>query len=96
MNLGDLMKIEFIGPADVAEDGGVVYSAQVDGKVIKCHFSFEALQDVDPDNLHGDPLKQFEAHRLVLLSAAEAKIVRGLVSGDTVNIYTNDVKIGDL
>lgn len=87
------MKIEFVGPAETAEDDGVIYSALVDGKTIRCHFSFEALQDVDPDNLHGNPLKQFEAHRLILLSAAESKITRGLVSGDTVNIYTNDVAI---
>lgn len=87
------MKIEFVGPAEIAEDDGVIYNAQVDGKIIRCHFSFEALQDLDPDNLHGEPLKQFEAHRLILLSAAEAKIIRGIVSGDKVNIYTNDVKL---
>jgi hypothetical protein len=90
------MKIEFVGPAEAAEDDGVIYNALVDGKTIRCHFSFEALQDMDPDNLHGNPLKQFEAHRLILLSAAEAKIQRGLVSGDTVNIYTNDVNVDNL
>lgn len=87
------MKIEFVGPAEKASDGGVVYSAKVDGKLVKCHFSFEALQDLDPENLHGDPLKQFEAHRLILLSAAETKITKGLVGEHGVNVYTNDVDI---
>ena len=87
------MKIEFVGPAELAKDGGVTYNALVDGKTVVCHFSEEALQDLDPDNLHGNPLKQFEAHRLILLSAAESKITRGLAGDHGVNVYTNDVDI---
>lgn len=44
-----MMKIEFIGPHKLAEDGGIVYAAQLDGQALACHFSYEALQDLDPD-----------------------------------------------
>lgn len=87
------MNVEFVGPAELAKDGGVIYNAKVDGKIVSCHFSVEALQDLDPENLHGDPLKQFEAHRLILLSAAESKITKGLAGDHGVNVYSNDVDI---
>lgn len=40
------MKIEFVGPASLAADGGVIYIAKLDGKDVQCHFSYEALEDV--------------------------------------------------
>ena len=48
------MKIEFVGPASLATDGGVMYLAKLDGKDVQCHFSYEALEDVDPDSVFGD------------------------------------------
>lgn len=84
-------KLEFTGPAAMADDGGVNFSARLNGQAIRCHFSEETLQDVDPDDLHGDPLAQFEAHRFRLLAAAEQKIQKGLLNDGTVSVYTSDL-----
>ncbi len=84
-------KIEFTGPAAMADDGGVSFAARLNGQAIRCHFSEETLQDVDPDDLHGDPLAQFEAHRFRLLAAAEQKIQKGLLSDGQVSVYTSDL-----
>ncbi len=84
-------KIEFTGPATMAEDGGVSFAARLNGQSIRCHFSEETLQDVDPDDLHGDPLAQFEAHRFRLLAAAEQKIIKGLLGEGQVSVYTSDL-----
>lgn len=85
------MKIQFIGPASRAQDDGVLFPAQVDGRPILCHFSFEALEDIDPDSLQEDPIQQFEAHKLKLLSIAEAKLLKGLSIGDRLSIFTSDL-----
>lgn len=84
-------KIEFTGPATMADDGGVSFAARLNGQSIRCHFSEETLQDVDPDDLHGDPLSQFEAHRFRLLAAAEQKILKGLLGEGQVSVYTSDL-----
>ncbi len=84
-------KIEFTGPATMADDGGVTFAARLNGKPIHCHFSEETLQDVDPDDLHGDPMSQFDAHRFRLLAAAEQKIQKGLLNNDVVSVYTSDL-----
>ncbi len=84
-------KIEFTGPAAMAADGGVNFAARLNGQDIRCHFSEETLQDVDPEDLHGDPLAQFEAHRFRLLAAAEGKILKGLMTEGTVSVYTSDL-----
>jgi hypothetical protein len=84
-------KIEFTGPAAMADDGGVNFAARVNGQPVRCHFSEETLQDMDPDDLHGDPLSQFEAHRFHLLAAAELKIQKGLVNDGLVSVYTSDI-----
>jgi len=84
--------IEFTGPAALAADGGVNFAARVNGSNIRCHFSEETLQDVDPDDLHGEPLAQFEAHRFRLLAAAEQKILKGLLNDGTVSVYTSDLQ----
>lgn len=84
-------KIEFTGPAVMADDGGVNYAAKINGNAVRCHFTEEALQDVDPDDLHGNPLAQFEAHRFRLLAAAEQKIQKGLVNNGMISVYTSDL-----
>jgi hypothetical protein len=85
------MKIEFTGTAKVAEDGGVLHSAKVDGQDLVCHFSYELLEELDPDNLKSDPMAQFESHKFRLLSIAEQKILRGLSHNGVVNIFTSDL-----
>lgn len=87
------MKIEFIGPATRGEDEGVSFLAKVDGKDVHCLFTYEALEDVDPDSLQGDPLEQFEAHKLKLLSIAEDKLLRGLAIGHRLTINTSDLRL---
>jgi hypothetical protein len=85
------MKIEFTGTAKVAEDGGVLHPAKVDGQDLVCHFSYELLEELDPDNLKSDPMAQFESHKFRLLSIAEQKILRGLSHNGVVNIFTSDL-----
>ena len=85
------MKIEFTGTAKVAEDGGVLHPAKVDGQDLVCHFSYELLEELDPDNLKSDSMAQFESHKFRLLSIAEQKILRGLSHNGVVNIFTSDL-----
>lgn len=87
------MNIQFIGPALKAEDGGVLYLAHVDGKEINCHFTYEAIEDVESDSLQTDPIQQFEAHQLKLLSIAEDKIIKGHITNGVVSIFTNDIHL---
>ncbi len=84
-------KIEFTGPAEMADDGGVNYAAKINGNAVRCHFTEETLQDVDPDDLHGNPIAQFEAHRFRLLAAAEQKIQKGLLNDGMISVYTSDL-----
>ncbi len=88
------MKIEFIGPAQVAEDGGVNYLASMNGHPLTCHFSYEVLEDVDPDAVLGDPLEHFSKHQLKLLSIAEQKILGGHAHASRIQVYSHDL-VGD-
>lgn len=85
------MKIEFVGPAFLAQDGGVQYLAKLDGHDIQCHFSYEALEDVDPESILGDALDHFAKHQLKLLSIAEQKILDGHTHAGKVQIFSNDL-----
>ena len=85
------MNIIFIGPATLASDGGVLYAVSLDGKPIQCHFSYEVLEDVDPDTVLGDPMVHFTKHQLKLLSIAEEKILAGHVHESQVQIFSNDL-----
>ena len=87
------MSIEFVGPASLAADGGVIYIAKLDGKDVQCHFSYEALEDVDPDSVFGDALEHFSKHRLILLSAAERKLLKGLSHHGQLQISSNDLRL---
>jgi len=87
------MKIEFIGPASLAADGGVIYLAIVDGKNVECHFSYEALEDIDPDTVFGDALEHFSHHQLLLLSAAEKKLIKGIAHNGKLLVNSSDLRI---
>jgi hypothetical protein len=87
------MKIEFVGPASLAADGGVTYIAKLDGKDVQCHFSYEALEDVDPDSVFGDALEHFSRHQLILLSAAEKKLLKGLTHNGQLQISSSDLRL---
>lgn len=85
------MKLEFIGPAVVMENGNVSYPAMLDGKPLQCSFSYEALQDLDVDGIEEDALKLFENHQLKLLSIAEQKITKGYVVNGAVHLFSHDL-----
>jgi hypothetical protein len=87
------MKIEFVGPASIAIDGGVDYSALLDGQALACHFSYEALDDVEPDGILGDALIHFKNHQLKLLSIAEQKIVGGHAHDGKIQIFSSDLNL---
>ncbi len=85
------MKIEFIGPPVLAEDSGIFYAAKLDGQTLLCHFSYEALEDVDPDVIQGDAVTIFEKHQLKLLSIVEKKIRDGHAHDGQIQIFSNDL-----
>lgn len=85
------MKIEFIGPPVLAEDGGIFYAAKLDGQTLLCHFSYEALEDVDSDAIQGNAVTLFEMHQLKLLSIAEKKIQDGHAHDGQIQIFSNDL-----
>jgi hypothetical protein len=87
------MKIEFIGPATIANDGGVHYPALLDGKALSCHFTYEALDDVEPDGILGDALAHFKNHQLKLLSIAEQKILDGHAHDGQIQIFSSDLAL---
>jgi hypothetical protein len=85
------MKIEFTGPATIANDGGVQYPALLNGQIITCHFTYEALDDVEPDGIMDDALDHFKNHQLKLLSIAEQKIRGGHTHDGQIQIFTSDL-----
>lgn len=87
------MKIEFIGPASMSADNGVVFLAKVDGKDVECCFTYEALEDIDPDSVFGNALEHFSKHQLLLLSAAEKKLLKGLAHNGKLLINSGDLKL---
>jgi hypothetical protein len=88
------MVVEFIGPASLLPDGSVQYPAKLDGKDLLCRFTYEALEDVDSEDLQGDALLTFTKHQLKLLSIAEQKILNGNVSTNQVQIFSHDLSLG--
>ncbi len=85
------MKIEFVGPASILGNGDVSYPAMLDGKNLKCSFSYEALQDLDPDNVETDAMQLFKTHQLKLLSIAEQKILNGYAIDGAVHLFSHDL-----
>lgn len=85
------MKLEFVGPASVLETGDVSYPAILDGKPFKCSFSYEALQDLDPEGIEKNALQLFKTHQLKLLSIAEQKILNGHAVDGAVHLFSHDL-----
>ena len=85
------MKLEFVGPAAVLENSNVSYPALLDGKPLKCTFSYEALQDLDPDAVETNALELFKTHQLKLLSIAEQKILNGHAVDGAVHLFSHDL-----
>ena len=85
------MNIQFIGPASLAIDGGVDFTAKLNHTDLLCHFSYEALEDIDADSFMGDALDHFSKHKLKLLSIAEQKILNGHAHDGKIQIFSNDL-----
>jgi hypothetical protein len=85
------MKLEFIGPASILENGDVSYPAMLDGKSLKCTFSYEALQDLDVDGVETNALELFKNHQLKLLSIAEQKILNGHAIEGAIHLFSHDL-----
>lgn len=85
------MKLEFVGPAAILESGDVSYPAILDGKSLQCSFSYEALQDLDPDGVETNALQLFTNHQLKLLSIAEQKILNGHAVDGAVHLFSHDL-----
>ncbi len=85
------MNIQFIGPALLATDGGVDFAAKLNHTDLVCHFSYEALEDIDADSFMGDAIDHFSKHKLKLLSIAEQKILNGHAHDGKIQIFSNDL-----
>ena len=85
------MKLEFVGPAAVLDNGDISYPAVLDGKPLKCTFSYEALQDLDPEGVETNALQLFSTHQLKLLSIAEQKILNGHAIDGAVHLFSHDL-----
>lgn len=85
------MKLEFIGPVAILENGDISYPAILDGKALKCSFSYEALQDLDPDGVETNAMQLFKTHQLKLLSIAEQKILNGYAIDGAVHLFSHDL-----
>ncbi len=85
------MNIKFIGPALLATDGGVDFAAKLNHTDLVCHFSYEALEDIDTDSFMGDAIDHFSKHKLKLLSIAEQKILNGHAHDGKIQIFSNDL-----
>ena len=85
------MKLEFVGPASLLKTGDISYPAILDGKAFKCSFSYEALQDLDPEGVEKNALQLFKTHQLKLLSIAEQKILNGHTVDGAVHLFSHDL-----
>ncbi|QWE30367.1 DUF1488 family protein [Polynucleobacter sp. Adler-ghost] len=85
------MKLEFVGPASLLKTGDISYPAILDGKAFKCSFSYEALQDLDPEGVEKNTLQLFKTHQLKLLSIAEQKILNGHTVDGAVHLFSHDL-----
>ena len=85
------MKLEFVGPASLLETGDISYPAILNGKAFKCSFSYEALQDLDPEGVEKNALQLFKTHQLKLLSIAEQKILNGHAVDGAVHLFSHDL-----
>ena len=85
------MKIVFIGSESLANDGGVQFPAKLDGRDLLCHFSYEALDDIELDVVLGDELEHFSKYQLKLLTIAEQKILTGGDYAGQIQVFSNDL-----
>ncbi|WP_043359206.1 DUF1488 family protein [Methyloversatilis universalis] len=85
------MNVQFPGPAVPMQDGGISYRATVDGVTVACQFTWEALQDVNPEFTLDQPINQFNFSAERLLAIAEKKIRNGGIVNGVVLVNTGDL-----
>jgi hypothetical protein len=85
------MKFDYIGPATISIDDDFVYPALLNDQKIVCHFTYEALDDVEADDIQVDALTPFKIYQLKLLSIAEQKIRGGHAHDGQIQIFTSDL-----
>jgi hypothetical protein len=86
--------VEFIGPVQPAQDGGLTCTAMVNGKEVKCHFTWEALVECGYLPQPATSMDLFEAGQTRLLDIAAAKIRAGKIDDDMVWVAREDVSGG--
>lgn len=76
------MQIKFSGKCGINNDTlfGVNFEAIVDGEKFVCKISAEALDDIEPSNVVGDPMQKFHRNREEFKAIAKRKILAGAKS----------------
>jgi len=87
------MNIEFINPARSGQNGEMGIRVRVDDQIIICHFTQEALQDVNPAMRMLSPIEQYAANEAKLKAVAEQLIRDGKIQNGQVFVGTNDVRL---
>jgi len=83
--------IEFIGPAQPAQDGGLTCFAMVNGERMKCHFTWEALVECCHLRQPATAEDLFEAGQKRLFDNAARKIRAGDIDDGMVWVAREDV-----
>ena len=83
--------IEFIGPAQPAQDGGLTCFAMVNGERVKCHFTWEALVECGHLRQPATAEDLFEAGQKRLFDNAARKIRAGDIDDGMVWVAREDV-----
>lgn len=86
------MNVQFPGPAVPMQDGGISYRAIVDGATVACQFTWEVLQDVNPELTEEQPINQFNSSADLLRAIADQKIRSGGVVNGIVRVSTSDLQ----
>jgi hypothetical protein len=83
--------IQFIGPAQPAQDGGLTCFAIVDGERVKCHFTWEALFECGHLPRPATVEDLFDAGQRRLFDTAVRKIRAGDIDDDMVWVDREDL-----
>lgn len=85
------MDIQFTGTYTPNEEGGISFHAKVDGEIVECRISDEALDDINPAGRFDGNELQFEKHRSQFENIAREKIMKGDIVNGRVEIRQSDV-----
>lgn len=85
------MNIEFTGAYAKNENFGINFQAKVDGQLVSCVVSTEALQDINPNRRLDSAEQQYQDNQYQLESIAREKIQNGELVDSKVFINQSDV-----